>query len=273
MISNNILEIYLEYGDCKIMKLNIIKILTINLSNVQINYIAITRLTIMVKKDVTGLRMTIEEKREKARREIMQASLELFYEKGYQKTTTRDIINKAGILNGSLYNRFKSKEEILLNIVTDYLERTLDESEEFLGEEINPLIAAVLPGAFEVFISSKDRKIADLIYEVHKLWATVEILTDMNIEWFSKYLEKYGIRFDNKDDARIKTLSFVGAIGNICGHYANGGESDQNKVLYYMLSYMGAILGIPVIDMDGMISRLNEILEKSNIRFREETGV
>ena len=97
--------------------------------------------------------------------------------------------------------------------------------------------------------------------------------SDMNIEWFSKYLEKYGIRFDNKDDARIKTLSFVGAIGNICGHYANGGESDQNKVLYYMLSYMGAILGIPVIDMDGMISRLNEILEKSSIRFREETGV
>ena len=149
----------------------------------------------------------------------------------------------------------------------------LDESEEFLGEEINPLIAAVLPGAFEVFISSRDRKIADLIYEVHKLWATVEILTDMNIEWFSKYLEKYGIRFENKEDARMKVLSFVGAIGNICGHYANGGESDQNKVLYYMLSYMGAILGIPVIDMDGMISRLNEILERSSIRFREETGV
>ena len=83
-------------------------------------------------------------------------------------------------IGGSLYNRFKSKEEILLNIVTDYLERTLDESEEFLGEEINPLIAAVLPGAFEVFISSKDRKIADLIYEVHKLWATVEILTDIS---------------------------------------------------------------------------------------------
>ena len=226
----------------------------------------------MAKKDA-GLRMTLEEKRDKARREIMQTSLELFYEKGYQKTTTRDIINRAGILNGSLYNRFKSKEEILLSIVTDYLERTLEESEEVLGNEINPLIAAVLPGAFEVYISSKDRKIADLIYEVHKLWSTVEILTDMNIEWFSKYLDRYGIKFSNKEDAKMKTLSFVGAIGNICGHYANGGDSDYNKVLYYMLSYMGAILNIPTIDMDGMVSRLNEILEKSSIRFREETGV
>ena len=227
----------------------------------------------MVKKDATGLRMSMEEKRDKARREIMQVSLELFYEKGYQKTTTRDIINRAGILNGSLYNRFKSKEEILLSIVTDYLERTLNESEEIIGDESNPLIVAVLPGAFEVYISSKDEKIADLIYEVHKLWSTVEILTDMNIEWFSKYLDRYGIKFSNKEDAKMKTLSFVGAIGNICGHYANGGDGDYNKVLYYMLSYMGAILNIPTIDMDGMVSRLNEILEKSSIRFREETGV
>ena len=227
----------------------------------------------MVKKDAVGLRMTLEEKREKARREIMQASLELFYEKGYQNTTTRDIISRAGILNGSLYNRFKSKEEILLSIVTDYLERTLDESKEVLGNENNPLIVAVLPGAFEVYISSKDRKIADLIYEVHKLWSTVEKLTEMNYEWFSRYMEKYGVRFSNKEDSKVKTLSFVGAIGNICGHYANGGDIDYNKVLYYMLSYMGAILNIPTIDMDSMVSRLNEILEMNSIRFREETGV
>ena len=227
----------------------------------------------MVKKDATGLRMSMEEKRDKARREIMQVSLELFYEKGYQKTTTRDIINRAGILNGSLYNRFKSKEEILLSIVTDYLERTLNESEEIIGDESNPLIVAVLPGAFEVYISSKDEKIADLIYEVHKLWSTVEILTEMSMEWFSKYLDKQGIRPSNKEDVRMKALSFVGAIGNICGNYANGGKDDYNKVLHYMLSYMGSILSIPIIDMDGMVSRLNEILEKSSIRFREETGV
>lgn len=36
--------------------------------------------------------------------------MELFYVQGYDKTTTRQIIQKAGILNGSLYHSFTNKE-------------------------------------------------------------------------------------------------------------------------------------------------------------------
>ena len=52
-------------------------------------------------------------KREEARKQIMTAALKLFYTKGYENTTTRDIVKETGILNGSLYNRFKSKDDIL----------------------------------------------------------------------------------------------------------------------------------------------------------------
>ena len=64
-------------------------------------------------------KLSVEEKREIARKHIMDASIELFYEKGYAQTTTRDIIAKAGILNGSLYNRFKNKDEILTSLVKE----------------------------------------------------------------------------------------------------------------------------------------------------------
>ena len=94
----------------------------------------------------------------------MEASLELFYENGYQKTTIRDIIKRAGILNGSLYNRFKSKEEILLNIVTDMLNATLSECETLLKNERDMVVVTILPTALEVYISSRSPKAADLMY-------------------------------------------------------------------------------------------------------------
>lgn len=74
-----------------------------------------------------------EEKRIEARNQIMRASLKLFYTKGYEDTTTRDIIREAGILNGSLYNRFRSKDSILSSIVSDALADVLEGSEKLFA--------------------------------------------------------------------------------------------------------------------------------------------
>ena len=47
------------------------------------------------------------------REEIMDAAAELFHTKGYEETTTTDIMKRVGIAKGTLYYHFKSKEEIL----------------------------------------------------------------------------------------------------------------------------------------------------------------
>ena len=66
-----------------------------------------------------------EKRREESRKIILDAAIELFFTKGYENTTTRDIIMKAGILNGSLYNRFKSKDEILYTIFEESVKDAL----------------------------------------------------------------------------------------------------------------------------------------------------
>lgn len=50
---------------------------------------------------------------EERREEIMDAAAELFSVKGYEETTTTDIMKKVGIAKGTLYYHFASKEEIL----------------------------------------------------------------------------------------------------------------------------------------------------------------
>jgi len=48
--------------------------------------------------------------------EILNAAQELFYEKGYEKATTREISQKVGISKAALYHHFTNKEEILFKI-------------------------------------------------------------------------------------------------------------------------------------------------------------
>jgi TetR/AcrR family transcriptional regulator, cholesterol catabolism regulator len=50
---------------------------------------------------------------------------ELFAEKGYRATTVREIAEAAGILSGSLYHHFDSKESIGDEILSDFMNEVL----------------------------------------------------------------------------------------------------------------------------------------------------
>ena len=56
---------------------------------------------------------------------MVQLAGELFAQKGYRATTVREIADAAGILSGSLYHHFDSKEsigdEILSGFINDVL--------------------------------------------------------------------------------------------------------------------------------------------------------
>src|SRR4249919_1481712 len=52
--------------------------------------------------------------KERTKERILKAALELFREKGLDGTTTRQISQKAGIAEGTLFNYFKTKEDLAL---------------------------------------------------------------------------------------------------------------------------------------------------------------
>lgn len=60
------------------------------------------------------------------KKQILETATKLFAEKGYHSTTMQEIAEFIGVAKGSLYNIFKSKEEILLSIF-DYYHTDLSE--------------------------------------------------------------------------------------------------------------------------------------------------
>jgi len=71
--------------------------------------------------------------RSQSRENIMQTALELFARKGYFNTSIQQIAKEAGISKGLLYNYFKSKEELLRQIIFE----AVAVGEEIVEKELN----------------------------------------------------------------------------------------------------------------------------------------
>ncbi|MEW6030673.1 MAG: TetR/AcrR family transcriptional regulator [Chloroflexota bacterium] len=67
-----------------------------------------------------GIPLT-EEEQAKRRREIFDASVSIFLKKGFQETTMREIAEVAGMGKSSLYDYFKTKDEILVFVFEEEL--------------------------------------------------------------------------------------------------------------------------------------------------------
>lgn len=72
------------------------------------------------------------------REELLRIAANLFAERGYAATTVRDIASAAGILSGSLYHHFDSKEAMVDAILSGFVAETIAELEAVLARGEGP---------------------------------------------------------------------------------------------------------------------------------------
>ncbi|MBB3601639.1 AcrR family transcriptional regulator [Mycolicibacterium sp. BK556] len=73
------------------------------------------------------------------RDELLVLAATMFAERGLRATTVRDIADSAGILSGSLYHHFKSKEQMVEEVLRDFLDWLFDRYQQVIATEPNPL--------------------------------------------------------------------------------------------------------------------------------------
>lgn len=72
------------------------------------------------------------------RSELLAIAAQLFAERGFRNTTVRDIADAAGILSGSLYHHFDSKESIVDEILSTFQEELFGQYDEILASDLDP---------------------------------------------------------------------------------------------------------------------------------------
>ncbi|MGF2385388.1 TetR/AcrR family transcriptional regulator [Lentilactobacillus otakiensis] len=70
-------------------------------------------------------------------KQVLKACLELFASKGFEATTTADIADKAGVSQGTVYKRFKTKEQLLQAVVQPLFSKTIPRAAKEFSEDLN----------------------------------------------------------------------------------------------------------------------------------------
>ncbi|MEL3971777.1 TetR/AcrR family transcriptional regulator [Rossellomorea oryzaecorticis] len=115
-----------------------------------------------------------QEHKEQRRNQLLQAAEEVFIEHGYENTTMKHVMNKAGVSRGGLYQYFDNKEDLFEALIGEQQQEIIDESLKamiekqgshwdallltFLGESKKPTdhMDPLAPSKLEYFITGRN---------------------------------------------------------------------------------------------------------------------
>jgi len=95
------------------------------------------------------------------RNELLELAAAMFAERGLRATTVRDIADAAGILSGSLYHHFSSKEEMIDEILRGFLDWLFDRYQHIVDTEANPMER--LKGLFMASFDAIEHRHAEVV--------------------------------------------------------------------------------------------------------------
>lgn len=111
--------------------------------------------------------MRVIKKAEERRNEILDAADELFGQKGFDGTSTNDILEKVGIARGTLYYHFKSKEDIMDALIERYTVLILGAAKEVAADKSIPINERIIRVVMALNISSGGNG-KEIIEHIHK---------------------------------------------------------------------------------------------------------
>ncbi|WP_068985626.1 TetR/AcrR family transcriptional regulator [Lysinibacillus xylanilyticus] len=100
------------------------------------------------------------------RNEILDAADELFGQKGFDGTSTNDILEKVGIARGTLYYHFKSKEDIMDALIERYNAQILGAAKAIAADKSIPINERIVRVVMALNISDGNGK--EIIDHIHK---------------------------------------------------------------------------------------------------------
>lgn len=125
---------------------------------------------------------------EERRRELVTVASHLFQEKGYEAVSVRDILDAVHGAPGMFYYYFKSKQDIYLATIEQYLSerikrrcRVLEDANVSFDEKqaaFHQLLQEDIAGYMQRFQQGRDRSITD---DSYKLWDFMQLLNRFGV--------------------------------------------------------------------------------------------
>ncbi|NHO87663.1 TetR/AcrR family transcriptional regulator [Pseudoteredinibacter isoporae] len=144
---------------------------------------------------------------------IVDIADELFYQKGYEKTSFSDIAHEVGITRGNFYHHFKSKDDILASVI----ERRLENTAQMLNQwqEEGQSASARIECFIKILIMNRAKitlygcPVGTLTTELSKLDHPLLESANEVFLLFSNWLEKQFLALGHKEQAKDLALHLL----------------------------------------------------------------
>ena len=110
--------------------------------------------------------MRVVKEAEERKNEILDAAERLFAAKGFDGTSTGEILEAVGIARGTLYYHFKSKEEILDAMVSRMTLRLVEQAEVVVAQKNVPVLQRFVMMMFSLNVG-RDSFGQELLRQIH----------------------------------------------------------------------------------------------------------
>ena len=101
--------------------------------------------------------------------EILDAAEELFAARGYEETSTGDILDRVGIARGTLYYHFRSKEEILDALIGRISQTLIARAGKAAEDKSVPVVERIVRTIASLNLETGESSIGhDVLEQVHK---------------------------------------------------------------------------------------------------------
>jgi AcrR family transcriptional regulator len=181
---------------------------------------------------------------------IREAGLGLIFEHGYEAMTLRQLATEVGLQQGSLYNHFRTKQELLFKLIMHHMENLLAELDRALSGIADPVERLSAFVAFhvryhitrrrEVFISYSELR--SLERENYKAVVALrgryeDVLTGI----ISEGVAAGSIR---TADARIAAFGLIAMLSGIVNWYQPKGRrtADEIAAIYKEMAFSGLVV-------------------------------
>lgn len=184
--------------------------------------------------------MRVVKDAEERKSEILDVAEQLFGTRGFDNTSTNDILQEVGIARGTLYYHFKSKEDILDAMIDRMTGRLIGKASDIVADKTMPVLQRLT--AMMLALNVSDDLGCEIMAQVHKPQNALmhqkmqeRLLTQMN-PLVTSLIEEgitQGIcQTDYPEEAAEMALLYSNTTFDALAEY--GGKERQKKIMAFI---------------------------------------
>lgn len=184
-------------------------------------------------------------------KEVLAVAISVMSERGYSATSIQEVADRVGVLKGSLYHYFGSKEELLFRILTESHAESLEIMEAAAELKLTPLqeLCEFLSQSAFWYLKNIDR--ANIYFtETRHLTGDRLIETRLRGRNFERHIKNLITEAQNQGqirsdlDARLTVRFVIGTLNNIRSWPSRSGKTYTNEELVEAFTvFIGGALG------------------------------